>query len=69
MRLTTAMLDDVATGEVAAARIGVSVPTIWRWVRHGRLHARRVLGRAVIDRAEVEAVARERAGLAQRGER
>lgn len=47
-------LDDVITVEQAAASRGCSAATIWRAIKRGDLHARRVLGRTVVD---VDAVA------------
>jgi Helix-turn-helix domain len=42
------------TIEEAAVRQGCSVATIWRRAREGKLHLRRLLGRTVVDLAELE---------------
>jgi hypothetical protein len=44
------------TPEAAAARMGASVATIWRRVRQGSIHPRRLLGRTLIDAREVDAL-------------
>jgi excisionase family DNA binding protein len=53
-------LAQMMTVEQAAVAANVSVATIWRWRNQGVLRGRRVLGRTVFDRAEVEAVAQKR---------
>ena len=52
----TVDLDGVLTIEGAAARREVSSSTIRRAIADGRLHARRVLGRIVVDVAAVDAL-------------
>jgi predicted DNA-binding transcriptional regulator AlpA len=44
------------TIEGAAARRGCSGSTIWRAIRDGRLKPKRVLGRVVLEPAEVDAM-------------
>jgi predicted site-specific integrase-resolvase len=53
-------ISDCMTAEQAANALGISVATLWRWRAQGLLTGRRVLGRTVFDRAEVETVQRKR---------
>jgi excisionase family DNA binding protein len=39
----------------AAALLGVSIRTIWREIAAGRIVARRLRGRVLVDRASLEA--------------
>jgi len=50
-------LTDLMTIEEGAATIGCSVATIWRRVHDGALSTRRVWGRTLLLRAEVELLA------------
>ena len=50
------MLDKLLTIEEAAARLGFSASTIWRYIRAGKLTSRRVFGRTVINVDEVDAL-------------
>jgi len=57
-------IDNLLTAEKAAALLDVSVATIWRMRSQGTLTGRRVLGRTVFDRSEVESVLRKRRQMA-----
>jgi len=64
-RAKSARQDDLAqlmTAEQAAVAAEVSVATIWRWRNRGALQSRRVLGRTVFQRSEVEALRQKRVG-------
>jgi predicted site-specific integrase-resolvase len=52
------------TAEQAAAFLDISVATLWRWRNQGTLTGKRVLGRTVFDRAEVETALRRRRQMA-----
>lgn len=60
----TKRIADCMTAEQAAAYLDISVATLWRWRNQGVLTGRRVLGRTVFDRAEVEATLRKRRQMA-----
>lgn len=48
------------TVEQVVTLFAVSVATIWRWRSQGILIGKRVLGRTVFDRTEVQATLRRR---------
>ena len=52
MSLTSPDQEDL-TAEQVAIEAQRSVQTIWRWVRAGRLQGRRLLGRTVFSRTDV----------------
>jgi len=56
----TKMIGELLTPEQAAATLGVSVATLWRWRGQKLLKSRRALGRTVFDRSEIDAVLRKR---------
>ena len=60
----TKNIDNLMTAEQVATLLNVSVATVWRWRSQGDLTGKRVLGRTVFDRAEVEAVLRKRRHMA-----
>jgi len=52
----TKRIADIMTPEAAAAALEISIATLWRWRNQGTLHAKRVLGRTVFLRSNIEAV-------------
>jgi predicted DNA-binding transcriptional regulator AlpA len=56
----TKNIDNLMTAEQVATALAVSVATVWRMRSEGLLTGRRVLGRTVFDRFEVEATQRKR---------
>jgi excisionase family DNA binding protein len=60
----TKRISDLLTVEQAATFLDVSVATIWRWRSSGALTGKRVLGRTVFERSEVEAALRKRRQMA-----
>jgi excisionase family DNA binding protein len=60
----TKRIHDLMTAEQAATLLDVSVATIWRWRNNGVLTGKRVLGRTVFERAEVELALRKRRQMA-----
>lgn len=60
----TKNIDNLMTVEQAATMLDVSVATIWRYRSQGVLTGKRVLGRTVFDRAEVETALRKRRQMA-----
>ena len=60
----TKRISDLMTVEQAATFLAISVATVWRWRNQGVLTAKRVLGRTVFDRSEVEAVSRKQRAMA-----
>lgn len=53
-------INDILTAEQAASMLGISIATLWRWRNQKLLAARRVLGRTVFLRTDVEATLRKR---------
>lgn len=50
---------EFCTVREAAEQLDVSVPTVWRWVKSGKLPALRIGGRTIrIRRSEVDAITR-----------
>jgi len=60
----TKRLSDIMTPAQTAAALDISLATLWRWRNLGTLTAKRVLGRTVFLRTEVETVARKRRQMA-----
>ena len=60
----TKNIDNLMTAEQVATLLDVSVATIWRWRNQGVLTGKRVLGRTVFDRLEVETELRKRRQMA-----
>ena len=60
----TKRIADIMTPEQAAAALEISIATLWRLRNRGELIARRVLGRTVFLKSNVEAVANRRRQLA-----
>jgi excisionase family DNA binding protein len=60
----TQRIIDLMTAEQAATYLDVSVATIWRWRNQGTLTGKRVLGRTVFARSEVETALRKRRQMA-----
>lgn len=56
----TPRISDLLTAEQAASTLGISVATLWRWRTQGILEGRRVLGRTVFARNEVDALLKRR---------
>ncbi|MDD5510796.1 MAG: helix-turn-helix domain-containing protein [Dehalococcoidales bacterium] len=52
-------LDDVYSVDEAAAAIGISIPTAWRWVRSGKMIVIRMVGRTLVPKTEVGRLRRE----------
>lgn len=57
----TTSTTDALDLQSAADQLGVHYQTAYRWVRSGRLPARRVGGKYVVERSALDGVARERA--------
>lgn len=53
-------INDILTAEQAATMLSISVATLWRWRNQKLLASRRVLGRTVFLRSDVEATLRKR---------
>jgi excisionase family DNA binding protein len=60
----TKRIADIMTPEEAAAMLGISLATLWRWRNQGTLTAKHVLGRTVFMRTNVESVLRKRRQMA-----
>ena len=58
--IITVEVHDALTHKEAAAILGVSIMTVWRWVRDGKLHAVRIGDYTYISRSAVEKVKAER---------
>ena len=56
----TNCITDLMTIEEAAARMGCSGGTIWRWVRAGVVNSHRLWARTLLERAEIEQLANDR---------
>jgi len=57
-----AKMENLMTVEEAAALKGVSIATLYKAIREGRLPSQRVLGRVGLLRADVEAYEPQRGG-------
>lgn len=60
----TKRIADIMTPEQTAAALDISIATLWRWVKAGTLSSKRVLGRTVFLRSNIEAVQRKRRQMA-----
>ncbi len=60
----TKRIADILTPEQSAAALDISIATLWRWVKAGTLTPKRVLGRTVFLKSNVEAVVNKRRQLA-----
>jgi predicted site-specific integrase-resolvase len=60
----TKRIADILTPEQSAAALDISIATLWRWVKAGTLVPKRVFGRTVFLKSNVEAVANRRRQLA-----
>ena len=49
---------DLLTAREVADYCGVTVYTVWRWIHEGKIRAKRVQGRILIPRDEVEKMRR-----------
>lgn len=60
----TKRIADILTPEQSAAALDISIATLWRWVKAGTLAPKRVLGRTVFMKTNVDALAHKRRQLA-----
>jgi predicted site-specific integrase-resolvase len=56
----TKRIADFMTAEQTAAYLDISIATLWRWRNQGVLTGKRVLGRTVFERSEVETARKRR---------
>ena len=60
----TKRIADILTPEQTAATLDISIATLWRWVKNGTLAPKRVFGRTVFMKSNIETLAQKRRQLA-----
>lgn len=60
----TKRIADILTPEQTAAALDISIATLWRWVKAGTLAPKRVLGRTVFLKTNIDSLVLKRRQLA-----
>lgn len=60
----TKRIADILTPEQTASALGISIATLWRWVKTGTLTPKRIFGRTVFMKSSIDTLAQRRRQLA-----